>query len=111
MLLLVTGLLLLVRRVTTQRVREISKVSDFFALILLVAIILTGDVMRFGAHFDLAQTRVWAASLLTFSPVIPKNGMFLTHALLAQLLVIYIPFSKIMHFGGIFFTQALVKRS
>ena len=108
--LLVTGVLLLFRRLAIQRVREISGVPDFFALLLLIAIVVTGDLMRFGAHFDLGQTRVWAWSLLTFSPEIPENGMFLAHALLAILLIMYIPFSKILHFGGIFFTQALVKR-
>jgi nitrate reductase gamma subunit len=76
---------------------------------LLIAIIVTGDIMRFGAHFDLEQTRIWAASLLTLSPIVPMNNMFLLHALFAQLLIISIPFSKILHFGGIFFTQALIK--
>jgi nitrate reductase gamma subunit len=107
---LATGLLLLARRLTTARVREVSSFSDFFALLLLLSIIVTGDLMRFGAHFDLAQTRVWALSLLTFSPVIPESGMFLVHAMLGQLLLMYIPFSKILHFGGVFFTQALVQR-
>jgi nitrate reductase gamma subunit len=110
-LLLATGLFLLIRRFVTKRVREISGAPDFFALLLLLAIIVSGDLMRFsGEHFDLAETRVWAASLLTFSPKIPGNQMFLLHAMMAQFLIIYIPFSKILHFGGIFFTQALVKR-
>ena len=108
--LLATGVLLLLRRMTIKRVREISGVPDFFALLLLIAIIGTGDLMRFGTHFDLAQTHEWTWSLLTFSPKVPQNGMFLVHALLAMLLIIYIPFSKVLHFGGIFFTHALVKR-
>jgi len=108
-ILVVTGVLLLLRRVAVTRVREISGIPDFFALLLLIAIICTGDIMRFGAHFDLEQTRIWARSLSTFSPVTPQNSMFLVHALLAMLLIIYIPFSKILHLGGIFFTQSLVK--
>jgi nitrate reductase gamma subunit len=109
-ILLATGLLLLVRRFAQRRVREISNFSDFFALLLLIAIIFTGDLMRFGAHFELEQTRTWAGSLITFSPVVVSNGMFQLHALLAMALITYIPYSKIMHFGGIFFTQALIKR-
>jgi nitrate reductase gamma subunit len=109
--LIVTGLLLLVRRLTVPRVREISGMPDFFALLLVISIIATGNAMRFGAHVDLALTRQWAASLLAFSPVVPQNDMFLLHTLLALVLFMYIPFSKILHFGGIFFTQALVKRS
>jgi nitrate reductase gamma subunit len=109
-ILLATGLLLLFRRIAQERVREISNVSDFFALLLLIAIIFTGDLMRFGTHFELEQTRAWAQSIVTFSPIVVNNGMFQVHLLLAMLLIIYIPYSKIMHFGGIFFTQALIKR-
>ena len=99
------------RRISVPRVREISSIPDFLAPLLLIVIIATGDMMRFVGHFDLNETRVWAASLLTFSPIVPKNGMFLLHLTLAQLLIVFIPFSKILHFGGIFFTQALIKRS
>lgn len=108
-LLLLTTAALLVRRVTVQKVREISVVPDYIALLLLVAIITTGDMMRFGAHFDLNETRVWASSLLTLTPVSPTSTMFLLHALAAQMLIIFIPFSKLMHLGGFFFTHALVK--
>lgn len=107
---LATGLVLLIRRISIQRVREVSAASDFFAILLVLSIIVTGDMMRFGAHFDLAQTRTWAVSLLTFSPEVPTAPMFLIHALLAQILIMYIPNSKILHFGGIFFTQTLVNR-
>jgi nitrate reductase gamma subunit len=109
-ILLATGLLLLIRRFAQRRVREISNISDFFALLLLIAIIFTGDAMRFGSHFELEQTRIWARSLVAFSPVIVSSGMFQVHALLAMALITYLPYSKLMHFGGIFFSQALIKR-
>lgn len=108
---LATGVLLLVRRFNNERVSQITTPADIFALLLVLAIVITGDLMRFsGTHFDLAQTHVWAASLLAFSPVVPQNNLFLVHALLGQMLFMYIPFSKILHFGGVFFTQALVQR-
>lgn len=110
-ILLATGLLLLFRRFTIARVREITSVPDLLAPLLLVAIVITGDLMRFAEHFDLNETRIWASSLLIFSPVVPQNGMFLLHLALAQLLILFIPFSKVLHFGGIFFTQAIIKRS
>ena len=90
--------------------REISGVGDFVALLLLLGILATGDLLRFGPHFDLAQTREWAWSLLRFSPVVPRNPIFLVHALLALLLIAYIPFSKVLHFGGIFFSQSALRR-
>lgn len=110
-ILLATGLLLLFRRLAVARVREISGLPDILAPLLLVVLIVTGDLLRFAAPFDLEQTRRWAASLLAFSPLVPRNDMFLLHVTLAQILVLFIPFSKILHFGGIFFTQALIKRS
>ena len=111
-LLCATGILLFFRRIVIPRVREITGIPDFLAPLLIVTIILTGDWMRFTGHFELEQTRVWAVSLLTFSPTgIPADGMFLIHLFLAQVLIVFIPFSKILHFGGIFFTQALIKRS
>jgi nitrate reductase gamma subunit len=104
--------LLIGRRLTVPRVREISGVGDHFALFLILAIVLTGNAMRLFGHFDLAQTREYFTALITMSsPVVPQNGWFLLHFLLGQVLFLYFPFSKIMHFGGIFFTQAALKRS
>jgi nitrate reductase gamma subunit len=110
-LMLGTGALLLVRRITTARVREASDASDFVALLLVLSIVVTGDLMRFGSSVELAQTRAWASSLLVFAPAVPSDPTFLIHALLAQLLIMYVPFSRILHFGGIFFTQALVQKA
>lgn len=93
-LLLATGLLLLLRRITLPRVREITGIPDILAPLLVVAIIATGDLLRFTAPFDLEQTRVWAASLLSFSPTVPRNGMFLLHLTLAQLLILLSHFQK-----------------
>ena len=110
--LLAALLLMLGRRVLVARVREISKAPDFLALLLLVAVITTGDLMRFGArHVDLAATRVWAASLFTLSPAVSLPSAVLLHLFCAELLVFYVAFSKLMHFGGFFFTFSLVKRS
>jgi len=110
-ILLATALLLFFRRITIPRVREITGIPDCLAPLLIIAIITTGDLIRFSGHFDLEQTRAWAVSLLAFSPVIPANAMFVAHLFMAEILIVFIPFSKILHFGGIFFTQALIKRS
>jgi nitrate reductase gamma subunit len=77
-----------------------------------VAILFTGNAMRFGAHFDLSQTRDWFIGLITFSSVaVPANTAFIWHLFLGQLLFIYIPYSKILHFGGVFFSQTALHRS
>jgi len=96
-------------------VKEITSVSDLLALVLIGAILITGNLMRFGAeHFDLTLTREYFASLASFGGVSEaqalQNGVFLTHMGLALLLLMYIPFSKILHFGGIFFTHHLIRK-
>ncbi|MEX1310838.1 MAG: respiratory nitrate reductase subunit gamma [Candidatus Sulfomarinibacteraceae bacterium] len=109
---LVMIVLLIGRRFAVDRVREISAPADYFALFLLLAIVLTGNAMRFLDHFDLAVSREYFASLVMLqTPLVPESGWFLAHLLLGQMLLLYIPFSKIMHFGGVFFTQAAIKRS
>lgn len=114
-LILVALALLLVRRLALPRVREITGVADYLALVLLAAIILTGDMMRFSPqHFDLALTREYFAGLATFSGVrameVLKNNLFLVHMCLAFVLIMAIPFSKILHLGGIFFTHQLIRK-
>lgn len=112
---LVATVLLLARRLALPRVREITGPADYLALLLIGAIIITGNMMRFGAeHFDLSLTREYFASLATFSSVTGKaalqNRIFMVHMGLACLLIMCIPFSKILHFGGIFFTHQLIRK-
>ena len=109
---LVMIVLLIARRFAVERVREISAPADYFALLLLLAIVLTGNAMRFLAPVDLAETRSYFASFAVLEwPTVPENTWFLAHLFLGQTLLLYMPFSKIMHFGGVFFTQAAIKRS
>jgi nitrate reductase gamma subunit len=108
---LATLLLLLGRRIFLRRVREISAVPDFLALVLLAAVVATGDWMRWsGTPVDLIATRAWFASLLAFSPGPALPPAVLLHLLCAELLVAYVAFSKLMHMGGIFFALPLLKR-
>jgi nitrate reductase gamma subunit len=113
-IIMAAAILLILRRLSINRVREISNPADYMALLLVLAILLTGNAMRFGAHFELTQTHMYFSQLFAFSlaaSAIPASGMFQVHFLLVQLMLIYIPFSKILHFGGIFFTQTLIQKS
>ena len=114
-LILVALVGLLIRRMMLQRAREITAAADYFALLLIGAILVTGNMMRFSAeHFELTLTRDYFAALATFSSVTAmealKNNLFLVHMCLAFVLIMFIPFSKILHFGGIFFTHQLIRK-
>lgn len=109
----ITVIYLLFRRIVIPRVQEITASPDFLTLLLILLVVITGNAMRFSEHFDLNITRQYFAALFTFSnPLVffPQDRMFLLHFLLAQLLIIYIPFSKLLHFGGIFFSREALKR-
>ena len=110
-IILLAVLLLTYRRLTIPRVQEITQAGDYLALILLLAVILSGNAMRFQEHFDLNLTREYFAGLIRFQATLPPlNGWFLIHFLLGQILFLYLPFSKILHLGGIFFTQTVLQR-
>jgi nitrate reductase gamma subunit len=98
--------LLFSRRLINRHVRYISLASDYFPLVLIFAIGITGALMR---HFlrggiDIVAIKQLAVGLVTFSPVI--NGeigsIFYIHLFLVSTLLIYFPFSKLMHLGGVF---------
>lgn len=111
-LMLVLVLLLAFRRVVLKRVAQITALDDYFALGLILAVVVTGDALRFMSSFDLVQMQAYFAGLLAFSyKGLPDNPWFLTHYLLAQLLIIYIPFSKILHLGGLYFSQLAVRKN
>jgi nitrate reductase gamma subunit len=110
-IIMITLLMLIMRRFGIARVREISGTGDYFALLLVMAVILTGNAMRFFTHIELEVTRTYFTGLITLSAAkVPTDGWFLAHFFVVQVLMIYIPFSKILHFGGVFFSQLALQR-
>ncbi|MEW6363772.1 MAG: respiratory nitrate reductase subunit gamma [Acidobacteriota bacterium] len=108
---LAIGLYLLVRRFTSRSARDASKTEDYVALVLLLAVIITGDAMRFLTHFDLAEVRAYFQGLFTLNlQVLPQSNLFWVHFLLVQILFMYIPFGKLLHLPGVLFSHPLLRR-
>ncbi len=110
-LLIVAALFLLwMRRIFLSRERTLSLPSDHFVLILLLAITISGNLMKYFFKVDLELVKELIMNLMTFN--IAKaaavanqiNPMFYIHFLLVCFLIAYFPFSKLMHAGGIFFS-------
>jgi nitrate reductase gamma subunit len=104
---LLIGLIyLFTRRFTNRQVRYISLSSDYFPLLLLIAIGVTGVLMRMFLRggIDIAAIKQLGVGLATFSPVITTDigSIFYIHLFLVCALLIYFPFSKLMHLGGVF---------
>jgi nitrate reductase gamma subunit len=115
----VSILYFLSRRFRTP-VREVSVPADYLLLILLLAIVITGDIMSWGnswAENGFVITKKdfgdYFNSLLHFTFSDPRQfltgshyAVIGTHVLLANLFLIVLPFSKIMH---VFFAAPLNK--
>ena len=95
---------LLLRRVCTEKLRYISLPADYFALFLLIAIAGSGICMRYISKVDINQVKEVIMGLATLQPVDPSGigSMFFIHVTLVSALLIYFPFSKLMHMGGVF---------
>ncbi|HID96643.1 MAG TPA: menaquinol oxidoreductase [Thermodesulfobacteriaceae bacterium] len=104
-LLLIGGLaILLVRRLALPKVRYISLPADYFPLFLILAIGITGLLMRFFFRVDIVGVKTLVVGLASFRPTLPDGigAMFFIHVLLVCTLLAYFPFSKLMHMGGVF---------
>jgi nitrate reductase gamma subunit len=83
----------------------ISGLPDYFALILLGLIAGTGIVLKYWAHVYLVDVKAFTLGLMTLRPVAPPaHPLFLMHFVLVALLMLYFPFSKLLHAGGVFFS-------
>ena len=95
---------LLVRRLWSPQVRYISLVADYFSLFLLIGIATTGVLLRHVVKTDLESIKEFALGLMAFAPVVPAgvHYLFYVHLFFVSTLLAYFPFSKLMHFAGVF---------
>jgi nitrate reductase gamma subunit len=103
---MVAGLLgLWARRVLVDRVRYISTPSDHLHLGLLLAIGVSGLLMRFVAHPDIVAVKAFMLGLMRFDiQPLPAQPVLLLHLTLVALLMIVFPISKLLHAPGLFFS-------
>jgi len=95
---------LLARRLFIPQVRYISLASDYFPLFLILGIAVTGVMMRHFFKVDLLAVKELATGIFALSPAVPEGigAMFYVHLFLVSSLLIYFPFSKLLHMPGVF---------
>jgi nitrate reductase gamma subunit len=95
---------LFIRRVVIPQMRYISLAADYFPLLLILALAITGILMRYLIRIDVTGVKELTMSLVALHPVVPKDlsVLFYIHFFLICVLFAYFPFSKLMHLGGIF---------
>jgi len=95
---------LFLRRVLIPQVRYISLFTDYFALLLIAAVAVTGLLLRHFFPVDLNELKTLAMGWVTFAPVVPGGVgvVFYIHLCFVFVLIAWLPFSKLIHLGGIF---------
>ncbi len=103
--LIIAGLVfLLCRRIFDYKLRYISLPNDYFPLLLLLCIAGSGILLRYFVKSDIATIKEFTMGLVTLAPTLPEGlpPLFYFHLFFVSALLIYFPFSKLMHMGGIF---------
>lgn len=97
-------LFLLGRRLCVGKLRYISLPGDYFPLLLLLGLVGSGIWMRYFGKTDIASVKVLTMGLVTLHPVLPEgiSPIFFVHLCFLSVLLMYFPFSKLMHMGGVF---------
>jgi nitrate reductase gamma subunit len=100
-------LILIIRRFTNDRFATISLFADYFVLVLIILIGLTGLLMKYFMRTNLVDIKAFMLGLVTFSPAqMPDSTLFLIHFSLVLILLVYFPFSKLMHAWGVLVSPA-----
>ena len=93
------------RRVLVDRVRYISSPSDHLMLALLVAIALSGLLMKYVWHTNIVAVKGFFLGLLSFDLLpLPADPTLLIHLGLVVVLMLIFPVSKLLHGPGLFFS-------
>ncbi len=95
---------LFIRRVIVPQVKYISLPADYFPLLLILGIVISGVLMRHFFKVDLLKVKEFALGLSSLSPVNVQGigTPFYIHLFLFSILAAYLPFSKLMHMAGVF---------
>ena len=96
---------LLVRRIINPEMRYISILGDYFIVLLIILIALSGMIIAYYKLVAIVAVKAYVLSLVALKPVAPNfHWFFYVHFLLVSTLLIYFPFSKLMHAPGVFFS-------
>jgi nitrate reductase gamma subunit len=98
------------RRTSIPEVKRLSDPADYFDLLLLLAVVVTGMHMRVTSiEVNLPVIREYLGNLILLRPTpSPHDWTFVSHFFLVNVLLIYFPFSKLAHMAGFFVNRAML---
>jgi nitrate reductase gamma subunit len=82
----------------------LSLAGDYFPLLLIFGIATSGICLRYFDKTDVVAVKDLATGLISLDPVVPAgiSLIFFIHLFFVTVLFAYFPFSKLMHFAGVF---------
>jgi len=96
---------LLVKRIIDSSMREYTSRVDYFNLFLILAVLMTGlATLSLDPFFELARKYMISIVSFQITSSVELPPITILHVVLLQLLWIYIPYSKLSHFLGKWFT-------
>jgi len=100
---------LFLSRIFKYELRATSVWSDYFNLLLLLAVFVTTIWSWASLDPTMTNARTFTASLLTFSGTTPLPTLTVVHFVLAAAFMIWLPFTHMTHFVGKYFTYHKVR--
>lgn len=100
---------LFISRMVREELKRSSVRADFFNLLLLVAVFVSGFVVWIDEGFGYGALNVFIADLIAFRGTDPVSVGLAVHLALAAAFLIYLPFTHMTHFVGKYFTYHKVR--
>jgi nitrate reductase gamma subunit len=100
---------LLISRMAKRELRATSVRTDYFNLILLLGVFVSGLIVWGTEDISYSHARTFIADLISFQPTAPVSAGVTTHFVLAAAFMIYLPFTHMTHFVGKYFTYHKVR--
>jgi nitrate reductase gamma subunit len=103
---------LLARRLVMNQLLYISILGDYFALLLLLTITVSGILLQLFIRTYVIDVKDMILGLIHFQPRIPSvHWLFVVHLLSVLTLLAYFPFSKLLHAGGLVLSPTRYQRA
>jgi nitrate reductase gamma subunit len=92
------------RRLVVPQMRYLSMPGDYFPLLVIGTIAITGILMRYFDKVNIFAVKELGIGLLSFHPAAPTGIglLFYIHLFFVCTLIVYFPFSKLVHLAGVF---------
>jgi len=100
---------LLARRMIDVNLKPYTRRIDYFNLLFVLVIFLTGFFSWLIADHTFATSREYMKGLITFSPAGSIEPLTAVHIVLLLLIAVYMPFTNMMHFFAKSFTYHMVR--